>query len=95
MKLNRLNRREPLSRFALTMGAADMVIGGVGHSTSLFLLGLTTAGIGLLVRWARLKPRSPSFPPSPGALTAAARSSAAEPHDPRRPQSRSSERRIY
>ena len=54
----RLNRREPWSRFILTLGTADMVIGGAGHSFSLFLLGLTTLGVGLLVRWARLKPRS-------------------------------------
>ena len=98
MKLSHLNRREPLSRFVFTVGAADIVIGGVGHSVSLFLLGLTTAGVGLLVRWAKLKPRSPGFQPSPGgtfspkALPPAARSSA---NDPRRPQSRSSERRIY
>ena len=71
MKFNHLNRREPLSRFILTMGAADMVIGGVGHSASLFLLGLTTAGAGLLLRWARLKPRSPLWDAPPRALPTA------------------------
>lgn len=56
--------REPLSNFILTLGAADMVIGGVGDRASLFLLGLATAGVGLLLRWARLKQR-PTFPPEP------------------------------
>ncbi len=50
-------RHEPFSRFILTMGVADMVIGGVGDRLSLLLLGLTTAGVGLLIRWARLQKR--------------------------------------
>ncbi len=54
--------REPLSSFILTLGAADMVIGGVGDRVSLFLLGLTTAGIGLLIRWASLKRQKPLEP---------------------------------
>lgn len=71
----RFNRREPWSRFILTMGAADMVIGGVGHSTSLFLLGLTTAGVGLLVRWSRLKPRASFEQAAPKQLPPASASS--------------------
>ncbi len=51
--------REPLSSFILTVGAADMVIGGVGDRASLFLLGLATAGVGLLIRWARLAQQRP------------------------------------
>jgi hypothetical protein len=57
------SHREPLSSFVLTLGAADMVIGGVGDRLSLFLLGLTVAGIGLLLRWASLK-RQPSLEPN-------------------------------
>ena len=53
--MNRANRRDSLSRFILTFGAADMVIGGLDGRFSLFLLGLTTVSVGVLVRWARSK----------------------------------------
>lgn len=47
------SRKDSLASFIWTVGAADMVIGGVGERGSLFALGLLTVGAGFLVRWLR------------------------------------------
>lgn len=47
------SRKDPIASFIWTVGAADMVIGGVGERGSLFALGLLTVGAGFLVRWLR------------------------------------------
>lgn len=47
------SRKDSLASFVWTMGAADMVIGGVGERGSLFAFGLLTVGAGVLVGWLR------------------------------------------
>ncbi len=47
------SHKDSLASFVWTMGAADMVIGGVGERGSLFAFGLLTVGAGFLVGWLR------------------------------------------
>ncbi len=47
------SRKDALASFVWTVGAADMVVGGVGERGSLFAFGMLTVGAGLLVRWLR------------------------------------------
>lgn len=68
------SRKDSLASFIWTVGAADMVIGGVGERGSLFALGMLTVGAGWLVRWLRQQRaeratgawRGQSFGPFPG-----------------------------
>lgn len=54
--------KDSLASFILTVGAADMVIGGVGDRGSLFALGLLTAGGALVIRWLRQRHRLLRYP---------------------------------
>ncbi len=49
-------RREPISSFLLTLGAVDMVLGGLDDRWVLFSLGLSTVGVAIGVRLLRLTP---------------------------------------
>jgi hypothetical protein len=49
-------RREPISSFLLTLGAVDMVLGGLDDRWVLFSLGLSTVGVAIAVRLLRLTP---------------------------------------
>jgi hypothetical protein len=49
-------RREPISSFLLTLGAVDMVLGGLDDRWVLFSLGLSTVGLAIGVRLLRLTP---------------------------------------
>lgn len=44
-------RKEPISSFLLIIGAVDATIGGVSNHGSLLLLGLSTAGVAIALRW--------------------------------------------
>lgn len=50
--------RDPLASFILTVGAVDMVIGGLGDRSSLFLLGLATVGAAAWLGWRRAQARA-------------------------------------
>jgi hypothetical protein len=45
--------REPISRFILTAGLVDAVIGGVGGHWSLLAVGLSAVSVAIGVRWRR------------------------------------------
>lgn len=53
---NPFYRREPISSFLLTLGAVDMVLGGLDDRWVLFSLGLSTVGVAIGVRLLRLTP---------------------------------------
>ena len=55
-------RQEPLTSFAIAVGAMDAVIGGVHDSGSLFSFGLLTVGAAIAVRWWILQRERPSEP---------------------------------
>ncbi len=44
-------RKEPISSFLIMVGAVDATIGGVSSHGSLLLLGLSTAGAAIALRW--------------------------------------------
>lgn len=60
-------RREPITSFAVTVGAVDTAIGGVSTSWSLFSIGLGTVGIALVLRWLLIQ-RSQAEQPAPAEL---------------------------
>lgn len=71
--LRNFYRREPISSFIMTLGAADAVIGGVGERWSLCSLGVVLVLLALGIRWwqgqaatAKLPPPAPRryLPPS-------------------------------
>jgi hypothetical protein len=49
-------RREPVSSFLLTLGAADMVLGGLDDRWVLLSLGLSTVAVAIGIRMVRLAP---------------------------------------
>lgn len=49
-------RREPISSFLLTIGAVDIVLGGLDNRWVLFSLGLSTVGGAVALRFLRLTP---------------------------------------
>jgi hypothetical protein len=53
---NLFYRREPISSFLLTLGAVDMVLGGLDDRWVLFSLGLSTVGVAIGIRLLRLTP---------------------------------------
>ena len=64
--LKSVYRREPITSFAVTIGAVDAVIGGVGASGSLLVFGLGTAGVAIALRWWQLQRASVEQPaPAP------------------------------
>ncbi|MEA5596494.1 hypothetical protein [Rivularia sp. UHCC 0363] len=50
-------RKEPLITILITMGIVDALIGGFDDSWTLFVFGLGTAGIALIVRWWKIEQR--------------------------------------
>lgn len=52
-------RKEPISSFILTVGAADAVIGGIGMRWSLFSLGLVVALLAIALRWWQVQKAQP------------------------------------
>ncbi|MDY6805596.1 MAG: hypothetical protein SXA11_17550 [Cyanobacteriota bacterium] len=60
-------RKEPITSFAVTVGAVDAAIGGLSTSWSLFGLGLGTVGIAIVVRWLLVQ-RSLAEQPAPAEL---------------------------
>jgi hypothetical protein len=44
-------RKEPISSFLVMVGAVDATIGGVSNHGSLLLLGLSTVGAAIALRW--------------------------------------------
>ena len=55
-------RQEPLTSFAIAVGAVDALIGGVHDSGSLFSFGLLTVGAAIAVRWLLIQRSRPSIP---------------------------------
>ncbi|MFN5515291.1 MAG: hypothetical protein ACK5CA_11215 [Cyanobacteriota bacterium] len=58
-------RREPISSFILTLGAADAVIGGVGERWSLCSLGVILVLLALGIRWWQGQTAAKVPPPAP------------------------------
>lgn len=56
------SRQEPLTSFAIAVGAVDAVIGGVENSGSLFSFGLLTVGAAIALRWWILQRSRPTEP---------------------------------
>jgi hypothetical protein len=52
-------RKEPISSFILTVGAADAAIGGMGMRWTLFSFGLVVALLGLALRWWQIQKAQP------------------------------------
>ncbi|MBE9216026.1 hypothetical protein IQ247_25760 [Plectonema cf. radiosum LEGE 06105] len=50
-------RKEPLITILITMGIVDALIGGLDDSWALFVFGLGTAGIALVIRWWKMEQR--------------------------------------
>ncbi|MGF1675328.1 MAG: hypothetical protein ACFCUV_16835 [Rivularia sp. (in: cyanobacteria)] len=50
-------RKEPLITILITMGIVDALIGGLDDSWALFVFGLGTAGIALVIRWWKIEQR--------------------------------------
>ncbi|MEB3218244.1 MAG: hypothetical protein VKN72_18715 [Nostocales cyanobacterium 94392] len=48
-------RKEPLITILITMGIVDALIGGFDDSWTLFIFGLGTAGIALIIRWWKIE----------------------------------------
>lgn len=44
-------RREPITSFAVTIGAVDVAIGSLGASGPLLIFGLGTLGTAIALRW--------------------------------------------
>jgi hypothetical protein len=61
-------RKEPITSFAVTVGAVDTAIGGLSTSWSLFSFGLGTVGIALAIRWLLVQ-RSPVQQPATAELS--------------------------
>ncbi|WP_416674230.1 hypothetical protein [Egbenema bharatensis] len=66
--------REPISRFILTAGLVDAVIGGVGGHWSLLAVGLSAVSVAIGLRWrsrrSRFEPIQPREKPPTRYLTA-------------------------
>ena len=52
-------RKEPISSFILTVGAADAVIGGIGMRWTLFSFGLVVAILAIALRWWQIQKTQP------------------------------------
>ncbi|NEP41219.1 MAG: hypothetical protein F6K35_19120 [Okeania sp. SIO2H7] len=60
-------RKEPITSFAVTVGAVDAAIGGVSASWSLLSFGLGTVGVAIALRWLLVQ-RSAAQQPAPAEL---------------------------
>lgn len=58
-------RREPISSFAIIVGAVDAVIGGVDERWSLLAFGLGTVGVAIALRWWQIQRRQTELTEQP------------------------------
>ena len=61
--LRSIQRKEPISAFILTMGAVDIVMGGVAGYMTLMALGVGTVGVAIALRWRLTQSRRSFTPP--------------------------------
>ncbi len=59
---NKIYRKEPITSFAVTIGAVDATIGGLGDRWDLFAFGLSTVGVAIALRWWQLQRPQPEPP---------------------------------